>query len=64
MFITNLFPVCLITYVISAGTAAEWSPLTILLAVLLAAPGVGAVHTRKTRINEIIRGEEDDFGND
>ena len=63
VIITVLFLVYLIAYGIAVGTAVEWSPLMILLAIPLAALGVGMVYTLRTRIKEIRSGEEDDLGN-
>lgn len=63
ILITVLFIVYLIAYGIGIGTAVEWSPLMILLAIPLAALGIGMVYILKTRINEIRSGEEDDLGN-
>ncbi len=63
VIITVLFLVYLIAYGIAIGTAVEWSPFMILLAIPLAALGVGMVYTLRTRIKEIRSGEEDDLGN-
>ncbi len=61
--ITILFLAYLIAYGIGIGAATEWNPLMILLALPLAALGVGMVYTLRTRIKEIRSGEEDDLGN-
>ena len=63
ILITVLFIVYLIAYGIGIGTAVEWSPLMILLAIPLAALGIDMVYILKARINEIRSGEEDDLGN-
>ena len=63
ILITVLFIVYLIAYGIGIGTAVEWSPLMILLAMPLAALGIDMVYILKARINEIRSGEEDDLGN-
>ena len=63
VLITVFFLNYLIAYGIGIGTAVEWSPLMILLAIPLVALGVGMVYVLKTRIKEIRSGEEDDLGN-
>ena len=63
VLITVFFLIYLIAYGIGIGTAVEWSPLMILLAIPLVALGVGMVYVLKTRIKEIRSGEEDDLGN-
>ena len=63
VLITVFFLAYLAVYGFIFWQAAEWSPLTILLAVPLAALGIGMVYVLKTRINEIRSGEEDDLGN-
>ena len=63
VLITVFFLIYLIAYGIGIGTAVEWSPLMILLAIPLVALGVGMVYVLKTRIKEIRSVEEDDLGN-
>ena len=63
VLITVFFLIYLIAYGIGIGTAVEWSPLMILLAIPLVALGVGMVYVLKTKIKEIRSGEEDDLGN-
>ena len=61
--ITILFLLYLSVYGIVIMAVSQWNLLTLLLAVPLAALGVGMVCVLRTRIREIRSGEEDDLGN-
>ena len=61
--ITVLFLLYLVGYGAAIAAAAEWSPFMILVAVPLAALGIGMIVVLKSRIKEIRSGEEDDLDN-
>ena len=61
--IAVLFILWLAVYLVLILNASEWNPVLILLAVPLAALGIGMGYTLRSRIKEIRSGEEDDLGN-
>ena len=63
IIITVLFIAYLIGYGLLVASAVEFHPLTLLLAIPLAALGIGMVYVLYARIKEIRSGEEDDLGN-
>ena len=63
IIITILFLAYLAIYVALVVAAANYNPLTLLLALPLIALGIGMVYTLYTRIKEIRSGEEDDLSN-
>ena len=63
IIITVLFIVYLIVYGLLVAGAVEFHPLTLLLAIPMAALGIGMVYVLYVRIKEIRSGEEDDLGN-
>lgn len=63
IIITVVFLIYLAVYGFLAAKAAEFSPLILLLAVPLAALGIGMVYVLRARIKEIRSGEEDDLDN-
>ena len=61
--ITILFLIYLVVYGILVVMAAQFQPFMLLLAIPLAALGIGMVYVLLTRIREIRSGEEDDLSN-
>ena len=61
--ITILFLIYLVVYGALMVMAAQFRPFMLLLAIPLAALGIGMVYVLLTRIREIRSGEEDDLSN-